>query len=199
MIHWQTVKEFFGFGDSTVPNKPTAPPPAPTAGHDHSPPPAPVRETSAPDLQVVAPVTTRQPQISLKKAQARKARTNPRNYYRRGGKYYSLMDDSLIEDILLLYVLTDLFSDNDVPDYNEVEMARAVEPEITEEPVEDLLDIDVSETPVVEAETYSAPEPTYSEPEPVRESSSFSSGSSYSSGSSDYGSSDSGGGGGSDD
>ena len=188
MIHWQTVKEFFGCGGDTaqpltegktkspevgtVPNKPTAPPPAP--------------------LRVVKP---RQSQISLKKAKARKAGTNPKHYYRRGGSYYNVSDGSLIEDLLLLYVLTELFSADEIGDYD-----SSVTETITAEPVEDLLDIDVSSTPVVEAETfrepapaYTPPEPTYSEPEPVRESSSYSSGSSDSS-SYDSGSSDSGGG-----
>ena len=174
MIHWQTVKEFFGFGGTVVEE---------TAGHDYSPPPPPPRQIQpAPDLQVVQPVTVRQPQISLKKAHARKAKTNPKNYYRRGGRYYSVENDSLIEDLILIYVLSELFTEADVDQYNDGEFP---EREVTE----DLLDVDVSSTPVVEAvpEPYVAPEPAYTppEPEPTR----YDSGSSYSSGSSDSGSS----------
>ena len=183
MIHWQTIKEFFGFGGTVVEE---------TAGHDHSPPPPPPK----PALRVIEPVT-RQPQISLKKAQARKVKTNPKHYYRRGGNYYSTEDDSLIEDLMLLYVLSELFTDNDVPQYNDGNFAaneNTFDVNQVNEVPEDLLDIDVSSTPVVEpATSYTPPEPTYTppEPEPVRESySSYSdsdSSSSYDSGSSDSG------------
>ena len=165
MTYWQNMKEFFGLGGTVVEE---------TAGHDHFPPPRPPR--AVPDLQVVQPITAKQPQISLKKAQACKAKTNPKNYYRRGGRYYSAEDDSLIEDLVLLYVLSELFSDNDIAQYNDGEFP-------SREVTEDLLDVDVSSTPVVEA----VPEPSYSapDPEPTR----YDSGSSYSSGSSDSGSS----------
>ena len=169
MLDWQTVKEFFGFGGNAVEE---------TATMDVS---RPIQ--AAPTLRVIEPVTVRQPQISLKKAQVRKAKTNPKNYYRRGGRYYSTTDDSLIEDLMLLYILSELFSEDEVAQYNDGEFpAREV--------TEDLQDIDVSSTPVVAVETISTAKPSYTppEPEPTR----YDSGSSYSSGSSDYGSSDSG-------
>ena len=152
---------------------------------------------AAPDAQVIQPVTTRQPQISLKKAQTRKLRTNPKMYYRRGGSYYGVEDDCLIEDLVLLYVLSELFTDSDLQTFEEMEQFAAEEAaaQADAEPVEDLLDVDVSETPVVEAPSYTPPEPSYTpEPEPVKQDS-YSSGDSYGSGSSDYdsGGSDSGG------
>lgn len=193
MTIWQSIKTYFGYDDgtipltegstraqvkvqSTVPSRPKSPAKPP--------------EKATPTLRVIAPVT-KQPQISLKKAQARKAKTNPKNYYRRGGNYYSSENDSLIEDLMLLYVLSELFTENDIPQYNDGNFAANENTfdvnEINEVP-EDLLDIDVRSTPVVEA----TPEPSYTapEPEPVRES--YSSGYSDSSSSYDSGSSDSG-------
>lgn len=117
-----------------------------------------------------------------------KSSVNAKKYYKRGGRFYSTDDDCLIEDVLMLVVLAELFDDGDI-----VDMDVAVE---STAPPEDLLDIDVSETPVVEAPSYTPPEPSYTpEPEPVKQDS-YSSGSSYGSGSSDYdsGGSDSGGG-----
>ena len=193
MTIWQTVKEFFGFGEYTSTQPLTegntrAQVKTQSAGHDYSPPPPPSPKVEKPVLRVIEPVT-RKTQISLKKAQARKAKTNPKNYYRRGGNYYSCDDDSLIEDLMLLYVLSELFTEDDVPQYNDGNFAANENTfdvnKINEVP-EDLLDVDVSSTPVVAA----VPEPSYTpppapEPEPSR----YDSGSSYSSGSSDSGSS----------
>ena len=124
----------------------------------------------------------------------KKTSIRAKNYYRRNGSYYSSSDDSLIEDLMLLVVLDELFNDGDI---RESVSGNFTAPE-TPEPVEDLLDVDVSDTPVATLDTVSTPEPTYvapeptPEPEPVRES--YSGGSSYSSGSNDYdsGGSDSG-------
>jgi len=122
----------------------------------------------------------------------KKTSIRARNYYKRRGNYYSSSDDSLIEDLMLLVVLDELFSDGDI---REREDETAVEEAA---PVEDLLDVDVSDTPVATLDTvetgnsgnYTAPETpvpvSTPEPEPVRESVSSGSGSSYSSGSSDY-------------
>ena len=129
-------------------------------------------------------------------------------YYRRGSEYYSCADDSLIEDILLIGLLTEMYDEGDINEYEseiDVDAAEETLDPIAEAP-EELLDIDVSETPVVEGhwntpptewkvEVPAEPEPVApkfeSEPEPTR----YDSGSSYASGSSDYdsGSSDSGG------
>lgn len=117
-----------------------------------------------------------------------KSSVNAKKYYKRGGSFYSIDDDCLIEDVLMLVVLAELFDDGDITDMD------------VSESTEDLLDIDVSETPVVDStewkvEVPAEPEPIApkfeSEPEPTR----YDSGSSYASGSSDYdsGSSDSGG------
>jgi len=168
MIHWQTVKEFFGFDNSGV-----------------------EQTTSQSNLKPIRPPAAGRPPI-------KKASVRGSNYYRRRDKYYSAVDDSLIEDVLLLVVLAELYSDGDINEYEgETTLEEVV---ANEEPVEDLLDIDVSDTPVTKAENWKVDVPaeeyvapaTY-EPEPVRES--VSAGSSYSAGSSDYdsGSSDSGG------
>ena len=209
MIHWQTVKEFFGFGGDVV-TQPLTEGSTKTqvktqsAGHDHSPhspPPRPKPQRQSPEkakpwLRVIEPVTVRQPQISLKKALQRKAKTNPKNYYKRNGNYYSAEDDSLLEDLMLLYVLSQLFAEGAVPEYNDGNFAaneNTFDVNVINEVPEDLLDVDVSSTPVVDVNA--AIEPTYTPPEPVRESyssgySDSSSSSSYDSGSSDSGGSD---------
>jgi hypothetical protein len=121
-------------------------------------------------------------------------------YYRRGNEYYSCDDDSLIEDILLIGLLTEMYDEGDINEY-EGEIDVYADP-VTEAPEENLLDMDVSSTPVeavpetewkieVPADVEPTPPTFEPEPEPTR----YSSGSSFASGSSDYdsGSSDSGG------
>ena len=171
MIHWETVKEFFGFDTKQqveIPavivanNRRPLKPPAP---------PTPKKETST--LIVSAGDAERVQQDALKtQARVRKTKTNPRQYYRRGAHFYSVDDGSLIEDLVLLYVLSELFSEEDIQSYDEMEAAAlsASAQEEYEAPQEDLLDVDVSETPVVDI--------FVPEPEPVRESV----GTSYSSG-----------------
>jgi hypothetical protein len=168
-----------------------------------------IEVVATPSLPVVEPTTPmpavkppakkkRQRQISRKQAVAQKERMNAKNYYKRNGRYYNADDDSIITDIMVLYVLTELFRDNEIQTF---EQYQASEIEAVEE---DLLDVDVSDTPVVDStewkvEVPAEPEPTYpkfeSTPEPEPEPTRYSSGSSYGSGSSDYdsGSSDSGG------
>lgn len=134
------------------------------AGHNHSPAPPP---PPAP-------------------ARIKKTALQSKNYYRRNGKFYSSLDDGLIEDVLLLLAIQELFDDGDIHEYADT----VEETDITE----DLLDVDVSDTPVFAVESIPTPEPSHwNEPAPVRQES-------YSSGYSDSGcsSSDSDSGGGDD-
>ena len=203
MIHWQTVKEFFGFGGDVV-TQPLTEGSTKTqvktqsAGHDHSPPPPPPPQAQ----RIIEPVTRHEP-ISVKKALARKAKVNPSHYYKRGGKYYRFVDDCPVDDLddfVLMYILSELFLEDEIGDYDATVLAynedsiaaneNTFDVNRVNEVPEDLLDIDVSSTPVV-----AAPEPSYTPPpapEPEPEPTRYDSGSSYSSGSSDYGSSDSG-------
>jgi len=121
-----------------------------------------------------------------------RSNVSAKKYYKRNGSYYDRDDDSIIEDAILLVILMDMFDNGEIDD-----TVNLTEPE----PVEDILDMEMSDIEVVSSTdvvtpepSYTpppTPEPSYSEPEPVRESASA--GSSYSSGSSDYSSSDSGG------
>lgn len=160
MIHWQTVKEFFGFGTTAVDE---------TAGHSWSPAPP--------------PLTGSRP--------IRKSSLRAGNYYRRNGRFYSSIDGGLIEDVLMLVAIQELFDDGDIREYDETVQEYNVPETNTFNGETDLLDVDVSDTPVVAAEPIRTPEPSHwNEPEPVRQES-------YSSGYSDGGcsSSDSDGGG----
>ena len=139
-----------------------------------------------------------------------KKNVRPSQYYRRGGSYYSAADDSLIEDLLLIAILTEYYDDGMItesyaePAVGDVDSVDT-EPTIDiwkEEPEEDILDMDVSDTPVVSAEEasnwkvevpaeeYVEPATYTPDPEPTK-SSSYSSGYSDSDSSSSY---DSGGG-----
>ncbi len=133
----------------------------------------------------------------------KKTSIRAKNYYRRKGNYYSSSDDSLIEDLMLLVVLNELFSDGDIREIDESIPYSVSEP-VEDLPADDLLDIDVSDTPVVESVreevNWSVDVPADNTPEaatytPVRQES-YSSGYSDSDSSSSYdsGSSDSGGG-----
>jgi len=183
MIHWETVKEFFGFDTKQQVEIPAVivannrRPPAPAA--------PPKKETLTLIVSEADAERTRNDALRAA-ARVRRTQTNPRQYYRRGGNYYNVDDDSLIEDLILLYVLSELFSEADVPEFNDTVQEYNVpetnifngETDVVEAQAEDLLDVDVSETPVVDI--------FVPEPEPVRESV----GSSYSSGYSDSSSSD---------
>ena len=125
----------------------------------------------------------------------------PSNYYRRGGKYFAVNDDSLIEDLLLLAILEEYYDEGaivesypepEVGDVNNVDTSYdngRTEPEV------DILDIDVSDTPVEAAPKVDIWLPVEDTTEPETRYSASSGGSSYASGSSDYdsGSSSSGG------
>ena len=134
---------------------------------------------------------------------------NRSNYYRRNGNFYSVDDDSLIEDLILLALLTDIFDEPlEAGEISvEVDIVEATDSVEIDDSVEaDIAAIDaaveeVRETrhwnepePYVAPEPVRTPEPSYSEPEPDR--SYGGGGSSYDGGGSSYdggGSSDSGG------
>jgi hypothetical protein len=133
-----------------------------------------------------------------------KKNLNPSQYYRRGGKFFSSVDDSLIEDLVLLDILMGYYEEGHIEDLGAYDVDAGFDPMRDNEPEVDILDMDVSDTPVaaatnwkieVPAEEYVEPATYTPDPEPVKQES-YSSGSSYASGSSDYdsGSSDSGGG-----
>ena len=132
---------------------------------------------------------------------------NPKNYYRRGGNYYSVADDSLIEDLILIDILMGYYEEGHIQEVFEAPEAGDIsnvdtsyedrtEPEIGDV---DILDVDVSDTPVVAVEgidIWKDETPSEPEPEPVKQAI-YSSG--YSDSSSSYDSSDSYDSGGSDD
>lgn len=151
--------------------------------------------------------------IRKKRAPIRNSWKNvqPKNYYRKGGRYYSVADDSLIEDIILLDILAGYYDEGHIEEYFETpEIGDVDSVDVTptvdiwkEEPEEDILDMDVSDTPVVSveeatnwkvevpAEEYVEPA-TYTpdpEPEPETKRESYSAGYSDSSSSYDSGSS----------
>jgi len=89
-------------------------------------------------------------------------------YYRRGNNFYSVDDDSMIEDLILLTLLMDVFDEQDA------EAAEIVEETNTEEDVaaidaavEEVRDNYVEPEPYVEPEHYVAPESVRSIPEPL--------------------------------
>jgi len=96
-------------------------------------------------------------------------------YYRRDGNYYSTDDDSLIEDLILIALLANVFDSADA------DTSETNEPETNIE--EDIAAIDVAAEEVrkayVEPESYAAPEP-----EPSRNY--VGDGSDYDGGGSDY-------------
>ena len=176
---WNFLKRLFGFGKK----------------------PAPVESVKS---NVVSKPTAAP--VPASKTVHTRANVKREQYYRRNGKFYQYDDDSEIEDLILLAILLDVFSD----DIEMEERAEATEVlnEMEEPNIEDMIeasttvvDIDaavaeVRETYVAPEPTptptptptpepaYSAPEPSYSTPEP---SYSDSSSSSYDSGGSDSG------------
>ena len=152
--------------------------------------------------------------LGKKKPKYTKKSVRPSQYYRRGGRFYSTEDNSLIEDLLLLEILmdyyhegaitvTESFADPAVGDIDSVDIPTLedrVEPTVDiwkEEETEDILDMDVDTIPVERAETRESiterAADLISTPESTK-SSSYSSGysdsdssSSYDSGSSDCG------------
>ncbi len=132
---WNKIKQWFGFGKKKESIKvPQSPPPAPT-------------------------IKTRADISSTNYNRNNVSRTN---YYRRNGRFYSNADDSLIENLMLVAVLTEMFDDNVLI----MPTIESTEPETSVEEIDT----------VVESvrETYIAPEP----------SASYDSGSSYDSGNS---------------
>jgi len=109
--------------------------------------------------------------------------TSRKDYYLKNGSYYSVEDDSLIEDLILIALLSEMFSD-DVESY-EAEYNESINDElITDERSNDIAEILAAEESAREA--YS-PEPVRT-PEPSYDSSD--SYSSSDSGGSDFGGSD---------
>jgi len=125
-----------------------------------------------------------------KKKPAPVTRANVRRaeYYRRGNSFYRYDDDSLIEDLILIGILTDMFdSDLDLQETVEMNESGFVEaPAAASAPSVD--EIVERSTPDYPSQSYT-PEPSYSAPEPDRYSSGGydSGGSSYDSGGSDSG------------
>ena len=110
-------------------------------------------------------------------------------YYRRGNNFYDVDDDSLIEDLILLTLLMDIFDDVEAQEIVEdIVINENIEPETNI--ADDIAAIDAAEEAVRESYvepdrlsdyadiiTEPAPEPSYSEPEPSK---------SYGGGGSDY-------------
>ena len=92
------------------------------------------------------------------------------DYYLNNGKYYAMEDDSLIEDLILLAVIAELYN-TDVVDVDEGAGGTPVS-----SAAEDIAAIDAAAESV--REEYSRPEPVYSAPEPSYSSDSYDSGSS---------------------
>jgi len=96
-------------------------------------------------------------------------------YYRKNGNFYSIDDGSLIEDLLMVAILTEMFDEPDYVPQNDGGV---------DELAADVAAVDAAverESKILETPEYVEPEPTYT-PEPTR---------SYASGASDYGSSSS--------
>ncbi len=93
-------------------------------------------------------------------------------YYRKNGNFYSIDDDSLIDDLLMLAILVEMFNE---PDYVPQEDVVVIDDSAAEAAA---IDASVErESKVVVAPEYVAPEPSYT-PEPTR---SYATGSDYSS------------------
>ena len=121
MIYWKTVVEFFSFG-----TKPKVVQPL-TEGKTKSP-------------IVKQGVSKRPPPPARPPTQ----KINARNYYRRGGRYYSIADNSLIEDAILLLELANLYGAGEIFERDEVVQEYNVpetnifngETDVVEEPTE---------------------------------------------------------------
>ena len=206
---WAAIKRFFGFGQSeTVVVEPT----------ENRVPKASKPEYSLPevgDIPVMPTGIPPAPQPIQKKRHTRKNVVKSK-YYRRGGDYYDIEDDSLIMDLALVVILSEMFTAEEDWDFvetpedavvagvveaydsDEIAIAAAeVEPETT------VSDIDAAVAEVAASIPDPAPvvdtEPTYNSYSGGSSSSTYSGGSSYSGGSDssssyDSGSSDSGGG-----
>lgn len=169
---WNFLKRLFGFGKK----------------------PAPVDSVKS---NVVSKPT--QAPVPASKTVHTHANVKREQYYRRNGKFYQYDDDSEIEDLILLVILMDVFSD-DIETEERAEAVQALnemeEPDI-DSMIEDSTTVEDIEIAVAEVrETYVAPEPTptpepaYSAPEPSYSAPEPSYSSSYDSGGSDSGGGD---------
>lgn len=107
------------------------------------------------DTEIVTETASLPPKIS--DSPTRK-NVDRRKYYRRNGNFYSYADDSLVEDLLMMAILVEMF---DEPDYIPQDDSAVVE-----SVADSVAEIDAAVEQV--RETTSAPEVTYSEPTPYR-------------------------------